>query len=471
MGITNIVSSSQDKLPNKSKHRSHHKKKLHAGINAETVSRIKDELLIARQNIEANSINPSHTKRNFKEMFDYHFPHLKKTGQSRTQEGLLIETSHQYEMTYSEVMQSPDQLRTRLRENGLVIITDVINEKKNAKMVKSYIQDFQNLIDPTHYVNGVPPHPSSIPPKGWGGKTILSENGMPCTKNAQKRRLNGRVRGIFSTLYGISPDELITSLEGPAVQFSKWVKQKGGQSTNGMSNAAAMICAMCGKNQAPIHCINTYGLVGKPLKKLSKSNLLFTDPVFGAIINQDQDVKVLNEGKSNQKYVTSPGLIFCPNRDPTDCDNGTELNHWSTFTTSQLMKIIPDLIFPKIPAGSVVLWRGDIPFNDSLGHKGYLSEVDDTSIVRACQYVTWFPRAFVSPKIIQTRINSAYQGIGDRGNFPGAFFPASKGRHRSNTNGDWKVTIDQEKRQISDDMLQSLGANIQSIQDYEKNMQ
>ena len=446
------------------------KSKKQKKMDPETVLNVQQQLLQAQQNIEANSIMPNHLKRNFKEMFDYHFPDMRKQGFPRTQEGLMIEDNGVYEMTFTEACESPNDLQYRLMKHGLVIVTGVINEEKNAKIVKSYVQDFAHLVDSKHYVDGKAPHPSTVAPKGWGGKTILSENGMPCTKNAQKRRLNSRVRELFSRAYGVMPNDLITSMEGPAVQFSRWVKHKGGQSTNGMSSAAAIVCAMSGKNQAPIHCGNPNGPNAKAYKRIRKSSLAFTEPLFGAIINKAQEFKVVNAGKRNERYLTSPGLIFCPGRKVSQEFQNTDETHWTTFTHTELMEMIPNIIFPCIPAGSVVLWRWDTPVNDSLGHKAFLAGTKDSDVVRACQYVSWFPKAFVNPEVIQARVNSAYQGIGDRGSFPGAYYPATKGRHRSNTNGDWKILIDTPNRHISDDMLRALGADVYDHKEYERNL-
>ena len=278
------------------------KSKKQKKMDPETVLNVQQQLLQARQNIEANSIMPNHLKRNFKEMFDYHFPDMRKQGFPRTQEGLMIEDNGVYEMTFTEACESPNDLQYRLMKHGLVIVTGVINEEKNAKIVKSYVQDFAHLVDSKHYVDGKAPHPSTVAPKGWGGKTILSENGMPCTKNAQKRRLNSRVRELFSRAYGVMPNDLITSMEGPAVQFSRWVKHKGGQSTNGMSSAAAIVRHVREKSGADSLRKSKTDQTQRLTRELGSRRLHSQSPCSGPSSTRHKSYTV-NVGKRNERYL------------------------------------------------------------------------------------------------------------------------------------------------------------------------
>lgn len=342
-------------------------------------------------------------------MFDHTYPGLNAPDTLRTHEGLCVDTTKQFHLSYKDAVSNPDEFRKRLSEQKLVVVTDVIPTEINDQYVTSYTKDFKLLMNDAYKEL----HPSALAPEGWGGKTVMDGHSMPCTIYAQKRRLNTRVQKLFAKLFGIK--ELVCSMEGSAVQYVEWLKNKNGHSTTSMSSHRIVAFQMSGKNYTPLHCIQAQD-VADQMKR--DRHVKFKEPVMGCIFNTDQTHKIVNKGKKNQRVLTSAGMIFAPGYDkmPFGSPNISSYGkHWQVLNDEQLKECIPHLIHPDIPKGSLVLWTGRTVYNDTLGHKAFYADNSGKDIARGSQYVCWLPEKFVDPTTIANRLKFAKSGFGDKG--------------------------------------------------------
>lgn len=90
---------------------------------------------------------------------------------------------------------------------GVAVLLDVLNADERQAAVDGMIADLRRAAPP-----GTPV--SKLAPPGSNGCLIVKCYGLPNTTNAQRFRLNPKIREFYSTFYGVPPVDLTLSNDG-----------------------------------------------------------------------------------------------------------------------------------------------------------------------------------------------------------------------------------------------------------------
>lgn len=101
---------------------------------------------------------------------------------------------------------STEELKAKLDTYGIAVFLDVLSGDEQRLFIEEMVSDLKRSAPPGTPTEGLHP-PGSI------GCMICKCYGLGNTLNAQKRRLNPRVRGIYAGLYGVEPMELTHSAD------------------------------------------------------------------------------------------------------------------------------------------------------------------------------------------------------------------------------------------------------------------
>lgn len=121
------------------------------------------------------------------------------------------------------------ELKAMLALRGVAVWPNVLDDAEQRQMVQGMVDDLVSVAP-----EGTPV--TELNPPGSIGCMIVKCYGLGGTINAQKRRLNTKVRGIFAGLFGVDPMDLTQSadafswvppktIDGPplrAAQFISW---------------------------------------------------------------------------------------------------------------------------------------------------------------------------------------------------------------------------------------------------------
>lgn len=96
---------------------------------------------------------------------------------------------------------SIEELKEKLDSYGVAVFLDVLSEDQQRLFIEEMVSDLKRSAPP-----GTPT--KDLHPPGSIGCMIVKCYGLGNTLNAQRRRLNPKVREIYAGLYGVEPTEL-----------------------------------------------------------------------------------------------------------------------------------------------------------------------------------------------------------------------------------------------------------------------
>ena len=249
---------------------------------------------------------------------------------------------------------------------------------------------------------------SHVPPAEQGPiDGVLSEHRLPLTTCAQLRRVNPDVRRVFAQIYGVDDEAMIQTPDSARVILHKHLASRSSTSCMGMSPQQIMHRKLNGTWQAPYRNDSYLGY-GDDLKRRLGKKAGVKFGIMGLI--QYHSVPC-GELKKNHLVSVGPCLVTLPGAKresmrrvhvlpdfpTTKAARRQATRRMQVLTDEELEENIENFACILAPAGSLILWRRDLPVAFKMGDPAAAGEPDAGLFAYASQQVSWVPRHAQSP--------------------------------------------------------------------------
>jgi hypothetical protein len=236
---------------------------------------------------------------------------------------------------------------------------------------------------------------------------VLSEHRLPLTTCAQLRRVNPDVRRVFAQIYGVENDEaMIQPPDSARVILHRHLASRSSTSCMGMSPQQIMHRKLNGTWQPPYRNDSYLGY-GDDLKRRLGKKAGVKFGIMGLI--QYHSVPC-GELKKNHKVSVGPCLVTVPGCERSSMRRVHVLPDFPTtkaarrqatrrmqvLTDEELEENIENFACILAPAGSLILWRRDLPVAFNMGDPAAAGESNNV-FAYAAQQVSWLPRHAQAP--------------------------------------------------------------------------
>lgn len=313
--------------------------------------------------------------------------------------------------------------RKALSEVGIVVVTSVLSAEGVDQMVKSILEDFHRATTryrmnellarvPGRQISAFEVHRSLgalqrplLPPRERVAiDGVLNGHRMPLTSCAQLRRVHPAARHVFSQLYGVEADDLCQQPDAARVIFEQHLANESLEKPHGMSPEEIMFRRLNGTWQPP-HRFTGYQAYQSELErrlgdkchcKFGIVGLLSLTDFRGGPTQADGSVQVgpcltavPAYKQSAMRRVHTLGHMAGP-----VAARRAALRRYQVLNDDELEDCMDDFSCIVAPAGSLVLWRRDLPVAFNSGNSS-MAEPDVTNpykVAYAAQQITWLPR-------------------------------------------------------------------------------
>lgn len=383
--------------------------------------------------------------------------------QGQTPEGLLIASDDAYRVAFDDL--SPDLLRKRLLEDGVVVVTGILqDEAEIASALQGFVDDAKDLVARKDSKTGKTLKPWEVQPKGNAGSSLWKGRGCALSHNAQRRRLQPKAREVYSMLYGTAPEDLVISCDAFALRLAAWDGRRAYPQQPSPHDPLKETTRRLLGSSLKLHQDATLdgagggGQEGTMIHGLKAAGF-FPHCVQGAIVYREETVVPSHRCDPSHRLVY-PGFVACPGP-PEKLHNAAKRSDWHILPPEQFQggdygDVLSRLRYIPAPAGSLRLWRSDVIHSNTLMHKSLVKGLQPWDITRAAQFVCWGPRSITTPEATASKLAWAKQG-GSHNHWPTTFSKGPRGGHMSD-DGSWLRTLPAEKISLLPEQVVALGA-------------
>jgi hypothetical protein len=300
---------------------------------------------------------------------------------------------------------------------------------------------------------------SHVPPAEQGPiDGVLNEHRLPLTTCAQLRRVNPGVRRIFSQIYGVEDDEaMVQTPDSARVILHRHLASRSSTSCMGMSPQQIMHRKLNGTFQPPYRN-DSYQGYGDELRRRLGERAGVKFGIMGLI---NYVTAPCGELKKNQTVSVGPCFVVIPGAKRESMRRVHKLPELPTTNmvrrqATRRMQVLADEEIDEninsfacvlAPAGSLILWRRDLPVAFNLGDPAAAGP-DAGICAYASQQVSWIPRHAQSPnerrsslRLFETKSTSTHLY-----EMPAPSRPKLRRKKRS-----WRIKKRKRKESESDD--------------------